>query len=59
LETAHPSKFKPDVERILQQSIEVPERLSVLANKEKVAMELETDYESFKHQLITKFYQDK
>ena len=48
LETAHPSKFKPDVERILSRKIEVPERLSVLANKEKVAIPLKNNFEEFK-----------
>jgi threonine synthase len=56
LETAHPSKFKPDVERILQQSIEVPERLSMLANKEKVSIEMGIHYDNFKNHLLEKFF---
>lgn len=44
LETAHPSKFKPDVERILGHSIEVPERLKALEHKQKVAKQMSTAY---------------
>lgn len=55
LETAHASKFKPDVERILNKSIEVPERLSVLAMKEKVSVEMEINYDHFKRHLLKKF----
>jgi threonine synthase len=55
LETAHSSKFKPDVERILRRTINVPERLAILANKEKVSIEMEVNYEHFKNQLLSKF----
>jgi threonine synthase len=55
LETAHASKFKPDVERILNRPIDVPERLSVLAMKEKVSVEMEIDYDQFKRHLLEKF----
>ena len=55
LETAHPSKFKPDVERILKRSIEVPERLSIMANKEKVSIEMSTNYEAFNKYLLDRF----
>ena len=55
LETAHSSKFKPDVERILDRSIEVPERLSIMANKEKVSIEMSTGYEEFKKHLLRTF----
>lgn len=48
LETAHPSKFKPDVEATLGHGIEVPKRLAELANKEKVATQIATDYAPFK-----------
>lgn len=44
LETAHPSKFKPDVERILGHSIEVPARLQELEHKQKVAKPMSTAY---------------
>lgn len=52
LETAHPSKFLPDMQTILEQQIEVPERLAKLAGKEKHAVELENNFSSFKSWLI-------
>lgn len=48
LETAHPAKFKPDMEEIFGHEIDVPERLAILADKEKVATELGIDYDGFK-----------
>jgi threonine synthase len=44
LETAHPSKFKPDVERILGHAINVPARLAELELKEKVATQLPNEF---------------
>ena len=55
LETAHPSKFKPDVERILGHEIEVPQRLAELADKEKVATPVGTDYTPVKEWLLRKY----
>ena len=55
LETAHSSKFKPDVERILGRTIDVPERLSILANNEKVSIEMDTKYDGFKNQSLSTF----
>lgn len=52
LETAHPSKFLPDVEAILQQKVEVPERLAILANKEKHAVKMGTGFAAFKDWLL-------
>jgi threonine synthase len=48
LETAHPAKFLEDVEQILGQSIAIPERLAVLAQSEKVAVQMGKDFEGFK-----------
>ena len=48
LETAHPAKFIDVVEQTLQIKIEVPSELSSLANKEKNAYKLSTDYNDFK-----------
>lgn len=48
LETAHPSKFLPDVERILNRQIDVPERLAVLSKKEKHAVQMIANFASFK-----------
>jgi threonine synthase len=44
LETAHPSKFKPDVERILGHTIDVPKRLAELEDREKIATQMGTAY---------------
>lgn len=52
LETAHPSKFLEDMERILQQEIDVPERLSSLSTKDKVAITSPNDYSFFKNFLL-------
>ena len=52
LETAHPAKFLTDVERILDKSVEVPERLASLADKKKVATALDVDYSQFKAYLL-------
>jgi len=48
LETAHPSKFPDVMEAELGKDvIEVPERLAILANREKVATKLSTDQAQF------------
>jgi threonine synthase len=52
LETAHPAKFLEDMERVLGQSIEVPERLAALADMPKVAIAMGKDYEGFKDWLM-------
>ena len=51
LETAHPSKFLKDVEEILNTKVEVPERLAILAQKEKVSKRMNVNYEEFKSYL--------
>jgi threonine synthase len=48
LETAHPSKFIETVEKHLDITVEIPERLAVLANKEEAFFQQSTDYETFK-----------
>ncbi len=55
LETAHPSKFLPDVESILGRQIEVPEQLATLANKKKNAAELGTSFQPFKQFLLSNY----
>lgn len=55
LETAHPSKFKPDVERVLNHSIEVPQRLAEIANREKVALEIGTAYAPVRAWLLEQY----
>jgi threonine synthase len=53
LETAHPSKFIDEVETVLAKKVEIPERLAILADKEKVATFLEPDFNSFKSHLLS------
>ena len=55
LETAHPSKFKPDVERILGHPIQVPARLAELADKHKVTHQYSTSYAPIKQWLLDTF----
>ncbi|GAB4004518.1 threonine synthase [Spirosoma migulaei] len=52
LATAHPSKFKPLVEEVLNQSIDVPERLAVMANLTKQSIHIPAQYEVFKELLL-------
>ncbi len=55
LETAHPSKFIEDVESILEQTIEVPERLQSMSASEKHAVQMSTDYADFKAWLLSRY----
>lgn len=55
LETAHPSKFKPDVERILNREIEVPSRLAVLADRPKRTTQFGPAYAEVRDWLVTNF----
>ncbi len=52
LETAHPAKF-PDVmdQELGKGAVEVPERLSILAHRQKVATRLPKNYETFREWL--------
>lgn len=52
LATAHPSKFKPLVEEVLGVSVDVPERLAVLANRPKQSITIPANYEVFKESLL-------
>jgi len=51
LETAHPAKFLPVMEPILG-DIDVPERLAILRDKDKVAISLSTSFEDFKEWML-------
>ena len=53
LETAHPSKFVDDVERVLGHQIEIPKSLSNLADKKKEAVLLNNSYTSFKDWILS------
>ncbi|GAB3892684.1 threonine synthase [Spirosoma agri] len=52
LATAHPSKFKPLVEEVLGRPIRVPERLAILADRDKQSIRIPADYEVFKESLL-------
>ncbi|MBI1226305.1 MAG: threonine synthase [Bacteroidetes bacterium] len=52
LETAHPSKFLPDVERILNKKIEVPERLATLSGRQKHTVKMSAQFDQFKDWLL-------
>lgn len=52
LETAHPAKFLDDVESILGQKIQVPERLRNLVEKPKQSVLMSADFSAFKNWLL-------
>lgn len=52
LETAHYSKFLATIEQALGQKMELPDFVSDLMKKEKVATQLKNDYEDFKAYLL-------
>lgn len=52
LETAHPAKFLHVVEPLIGQPVEMPERLGRLAEEEKVAHPLSSDFDEFKDYLL-------
>ncbi len=54
-ETAHPSKFLSDMERILDSKVEVPQRLLVLKDKKKDFDSMGADSELLRSYLLSKF----
>ena len=52
LATAHPSKFKPLVEKTLGINVDVPERLEVLAHRTKNSVHIPAQYEAFKESFL-------
>lgn len=52
LATAHPSKFKPLVEEVIGQTVDVPERLAILSDREKLSIKIPANYEAFKDSLL-------
>lgn len=54
LETAHPAKFIEDVESILECSIEIPSALAELQDKQKVAIEMSSEFSTFKAYLMSR-----
>lgn len=53
LETAHPAKFIETVEKSINEEIEIPERLKACLSKEKQALKLSSDFNSFKKFLLS------
>lgn len=56
LETAHPSKFNVEVEAQIKKKVNIPTRLSELADRKKVATSIGTDFEGFKSLLKKKYF---
>lgn len=54
LSTAHPVKFGEIVEPLIQQAIEIPERLEKMLGDEKRSIPMSKDFESFKSWLLDK-----
>lgn len=52
LATAHPSKFKPLVEAVLGHSIDIPERLALLAHRAKHSTRIPAQYEVFRESFL-------
>lgn len=52
LATAHPAKFKPLVEDVLGQSVDVPERLAILSNRLKESIRIPAQYDAFKESFL-------
>jgi threonine synthase len=52
LETAHPAKFEDVVSDTLGIPVEIPERLAILASRDKVATQLSPIYADFKKYLL-------
>ncbi len=55
LETAHPAKFIDEVEKAIDTSIDIPERLEVLRNREKKSISTNTEYATLKSILLDRF----
>ena len=52
LETAHPAKFKDTIESIIQDTVEIPERLQQFMKGKKQSVALGKSFEAFKTYLI-------
>jgi len=52
LETAHPSKFIDEVEKVLEQKIDIPERLAILADRKKEATYMQPNFKHFRKWLL-------
>lgn len=52
LETAHPSKFISDVERVIQNKVDIPPQLEAVRNKKKVAVKMDTNFGYFRDWML-------
>jgi threonine synthase len=55
LETAHPTKFIDDVERVIGQKIKLPEQLDKIKHKQKESVMMPTDFADFKTWLLQSY----
>ena len=55
LATAHPAKFVEEVEAVLNIVVKIPERLAIIADKEKIATPITVAYEPFKSWLMENY----
>lgn len=53
LETAHPGKFKDDVEEIIDKKLEIPERLQQSLKKESFSKTITNNFDEFKEYLLS------
>ena len=53
LSTAHASKFSKDVEKIINQKIELPNQIKNLLNRDKISIKLNKKFDSFKDFLLS------
>lgn len=53
LSTAHPCKFGDVVNPIIEQEVAIPERLQAIVDRKKQAIELPSDYATFKNYLMS------
>lgn len=52
LETAHPAKFKDTVEKIIGETVQIPEKLQAFMRGEKKSLPLSKDFADFKQYLM-------
>ncbi len=52
VQTAHPAKFKDIVESVIEDEVEIPKRLAVCMNKEKMTVKLDSIFGSLKDFLM-------
>ncbi|NNE28037.1 MAG: hypothetical protein HKN16_00270 [Saprospiraceae bacterium] len=55
LETAHPAKFLEEVEKTLEISLDIPERLEELSERKKEAELMPASFDQLKDYLLARF----